>query len=56
MKNNANKLIDYYLKISKSKDLLVRQNAAFNLPCFFYYFGDSKGQKVYLDFAKDSSI
>ncbi len=28
----------YYLKICRSKEYQVRANAAFNLPCMFYYF------------------
>jgi hypothetical protein len=39
-KTYAKEIIEFFRKIYKSTDLEVRRNAAFNLPCFFYYFGN----------------
>lgn len=53
--------IQFYLRISRSKDHIVRKNAAINLPCFFYYFGNYETEgdldfvELYCEFADDES-
>lgn len=41
---SASEFINFFLRISKSKDLEVRKNAAIMLPCFFFYFSTYKGE------------
>ena len=37
-KSHANEFMNYYMKVCRSKETIVRTNGAFNLPCMFYYF------------------
>ena len=51
----------FFQKICKSRDPVVRQNAVYNLPCFFYYFGNNEADpeldlvEIYCEFAQDDS-
>jgi hypothetical protein len=49
-KENAQNFVDFFLMCNRSKDEVVRKNAAFNLPCFFYYFGNYEHPEDLLDF------
>jgi len=55
-KANAKTFINFYNRISRSKNLEIRTNAAINLPCFFYYFGNFEDpeldfQELYSEFS-----
>lgn len=39
-KAHAKEFIDFFNRISCSKNVEVRKNAAIYLPCFFYYFNN----------------
>ncbi len=45
--------LKYFLKISRSQELAIRRNAAFNLPCVFYYYQNYCSQENMV--ATDSS-
>jgi hypothetical protein len=56
-KLHIKEICTFYQRISRSKDFIVRTNAAINLPCFFYYFNnyESEGEieftELYCEFA-----
>jgi len=57
-KTHAKEFIEFFQRCSRSKDLAVRTNAAINLPCFFYYFGNYDVDEIdfvefYCEFADD---
>ena len=61
-KSFSTDLVQFYTSIYKSPDLEVRKNAAFNLPCFYYYYGnmeefiDINFQEVFHTLSNDESI
>ena len=60
-KTYSKEYLEFYQKCCRSKDLIVRKNAATVLPCVFYYFGSNFEQdevdfmEIYCEFADDES-
>ena len=63
-KDHAKEYIAFYQRFFKSKDLIVRKNAAFIMPCSFYYFGNYDSEEggdldfseIYCELADDDNI
>ena len=57
-KTYAKEFIEFFQRCGRAKELGVRTNAAINLPCFFYYFGNYDVEEIdfvelYCEFADD---
>lgn len=60
-RESAKSFINFFNRIRKSHDPVLQKNAAFNLPCFFYYFGNYEDsdldiQEIYSEFAAEDII
>mmetsp|Transcript_3176 Transcript_3176/g.2131 ORF Transcript_3176/g.2131 Transcript_3176/m.2131 type:complete len:97 (-) Transcript_3176:1323-1613(-) len=60
-KNYAKEFMQFFEKASCSKDITIRKNAAFNLPCYFYYFNQYSPSdeldftELYCEFSEDEN-
>ena len=60
-KTNQRAFIDFFNRACRSQNIIVRTNAAINLPCFYYYFGNIDDPEldfteIFAEFSQDENI
>ena len=60
-KQYAKTFINFFNRICRSQNIEVRKNAAINLPCFFYYYGNFEDSEldfieIYTEYSQDDNI